>query len=72
MLLLGVFAALALLLATVGVFAVVSYAVRQRTREIGLRMALGASKGNVIRLVVGQGIVFAVAGVGSDWSVHWA
>jgi putative ABC transport system permease protein len=63
MMLLTVFAVSALLLASIGIYGMMSYAVAQRTREIGLRITLGAQPGNVLRMVIGEGMKLALIGV---------
>ncbi|HET7565979.1 MAG TPA: FtsX-like permease family protein, partial [Gemmatimonadaceae bacterium] len=61
--LLSLFASVALVLAAVGLYAVMAYAVSRRTHEIGIRMALGAREGEVARMVVKHGLVLALAGI---------
>ncbi len=62
-LLLGIFAAVALILSVVGVYGVISYSVNQRIHEIGLRLALGAQRSHIFKMVVGQGLLLAVIGI---------
>jgi putative ABC transport system permease protein len=62
-LLLSIFAVVALMLVAIGLFGLISYSTAQRTREIGVRVALGASRNGVFRMIVGRGLVLALAGV---------
>lgn len=63
MCLVGVFAAIAFLLAAVGIYGAIAYTVAQRTQELGIRVALGASSGDILRLVIGNGLVLAACGI---------
>jgi len=66
---LGIAGSMALLLGIIGIYGVISYAVSQRTREIGIRLALGAEKNRIFQMVIGQGIRLAMIGVAIGASV---
>jgi putative ABC transport system permease protein len=72
MMLLAIFAALALTLAAVGIYGVTSYSVAQRTREIGIRMALGAQRSDLMQGVLGQGLRMTLLGVGIGTAITYA
>ena len=72
MLALGVFAGLALLLTIIGIYGVISYSVAQRTNELGIRLALGASQFDVFRLVLSAGLKMALVGIASGIVISFA
>ena len=71
-LLMGIFAAIGLVLAATGIFGVMSYRVAQRTHEFGVRMALGAARKDVLRMVLAEGLRTAVLGLALGWAGAWA
>ena len=70
--LLGAFAVIALVLASIGIYGVISYGVSQRTRDIGVRMALGAQRRDILKLIVGQGLILTGSGVAIGLIASWA
>jgi predicted permease len=72
MVLLGAFAALALVLASLGLYGLLSYTVAQRSREIGLRIALGATPGALVSMIAARGLALAAVGLGAGVSMGWA
>jgi predicted permease len=67
----GVFGGIGIILTTIGLYGVMSYAVSRRTREIGIRMAMGAPRGRVERLVLGQGLVLTAIAIALGWPAAW-
>jgi putative ABC transport system permease protein len=72
MLLIGIFSATALILAVVGIYGVIAYSVAQRTQELGIRIALGASSADIFRLVIGNGLRLAAAGIAIGFAASFA
>ena len=72
LLLLGTFALVALILAVLGVYGVVAYAVAERTQEIGIRLALGAERSRVVRMMVSQGMLSVTVGIVAGLAGAWA